>query len=115
MTRSTTLLFFCLAAFVVNAPSVQGLAFVASMMRVPTVGPVAALKFLGRRGRNQPSSSSPMDGSGTVLKAQANVLSTKEIYKFGADDDASVKAMRNEMVDIVYQRSMQRLDGFATQ
>lgn len=111
--RLTTLLLFCMAAFAVNAPSVQGLAFVASTMRVPTVGPVAALKFLGRRGRNQPSS--PVDGSATVLSAQADVLATKETYKFGADDDASVKAMRNEMVDIVYQRSMQRLDGFATQ
>ena len=112
--RLTTLILACMAAFTIDAPSVQGLAFVASMMRVPTVGPVAALKLLGRgRGRTQPVSL--MEGPVTVLDAQSGVLNTKDdTYKFGADDD-SVKAMRNEMVDIVYQRSMQRLDGFATQ
>ena len=110
MMRLTTLALFCLAAFAVNAPSAEGLAFVASMMRIPTIGPVAALKSFGRM-RTQPSK---MDWPVTVLSQSARVdaVAKDSTYQFGSDD-ASVKAMRNEMVDIVYQRSLERLDGFA--
>lgn len=96
-------------------PKTEGLAFVASAMRSPMVGPVAALKSLGRV--RSPTPTTAADGP-IVLNAGAirneEVESSKSVlnsYEFGKDDD-SVRAMRSEMVDLVYQRSLDRLDSF---
>jgi len=108
MMRLTSFILLSLATIAIHAHSVHGLAFVASMMRVPTVGPVATLKSLGRS-RPRSTMTSTLDGAATTAVLD-EIPPKQDTTSF---DDESVRAMRNEMVDIVYQRSLERLNGFA--
>ena len=102
--------------FVTFLSSVQGLAFVTGIMR-PIVNPVAAMKSMRQRvpvmiAQNQ-ESNKPTFLSNT---AQANdeVANSKPSQvvdaAFGLDD--STRAYRSEMLDLVYARSMDRMDSF---
>ena len=95
--------------------SAEALAFVTSLSRTPLATPVAALKSLGRR---QSKQSSIVDHGPTIIFSAAGSIPSEEstdngsnnIFEFGIDDDA-VRAMRSQMVDIVYQRSLERLNS----
>ena len=94
--------FFLLVALLALLPTTNGLAFVASSMRTFTKGgPFAALEM---RSQVAPKPPSPM----TVDEQNEDGTSPDKSI-------SSVQAMRDEMRDIVYQRSLQRLDSFDDQ
>ncbi|CAB9523149.1 expressed unknown protein [Seminavis robusta] len=117
MMRLSNLILLALATLI---PASEGLAFVASFMRAPTVGPVAALKHWGRR---SPTTTTPIHQSPVVLgvvgdnpnQEMGAAAEKMPIYEFGNEDDSSVRDMRSQMVDLVYQRSLDRLSGFDKQ
>ena len=93
MTISQCLLIF-LVALASFLPSVQGLAFVASSLRTQTQGgPFAALAMRPLQQEEQISEE------------------CSESRRIG-EEGISVQEMRSEMVDIVYQRSLERLNYF---
>ena len=107
MIRSVSVLLFALL------PAVHSLAFVTTSSSTRSLGGFAAFK---------PTNQVPKGDNSVVLHALAiknDVEPSKHIieeYEFvNEDDDSMVKEMRNEMVDIVYQRSLERLTGFDSQ
>lgn len=111
MMRPTTLLFAFLFVVATMAPSVEGLAFVAGIMRSP-INPVAAIRTL-RRSTPPP----PTALTGTTVPShdeseEAKVKpSAVTVAAFGCD--STVEAYRNEMRSLVYERSLDRIDEFS--
>ena len=109
-------LFVLIVATTFLSTSVEGLAFVTGIMR-PIVNPVAA--FRRQRQVSAPIISTFLSTAATaddeVLAAVfAPVTATvQSAPKIGFGSDESTRACRSEMLDLVYQRSLDRMDSFA--
>lgn len=100
---------FFLLVLVALVPAIQGLALVPSSM---AFGRLAALKPIGRP-RASPSPTVTLNAR--TIQSDDKPLPISDNYVFGNEDDSNVQAMRSEVVDLVYQRSLERLDGFNNQ
>lgn len=97
--------FVFLLALAAYVPTITGLAFLTSSLRTQTAGgPFAALTLRSQVGID-PSVSQ---------KGYTNDVSKETTDGIRKRDETrcAVQATRSEMVDIVYQRSLQRLNSF---
>lgn len=100
---------FCVAALLLI--QVEGLAFVTAI-----VNPVATLRAVNPirifSGAGLPKES-------FVLQSHSGVASTKGLLSDekpkADDDDVMVRVQRSQMVDLVYERSLERMNSFATE
>lgn len=108
MTKLTATLVLLFATFF---SSVEGLAFVTGIMR-PIVTPVAAMR---QRAATAPAITTSLSTAANADEVSGPTAATKvDVAKkgvFGSDD--STRAYRSEMLDLVYQRSLDRMDSFA--
>jgi hypothetical protein len=109
MMRFTSMLLLALSVLAASIPRAEGLAFVASVART-NVNPIAAFKSLGRA-RAAADTSSTILGAGPS-QADAPKSDRSYISEFGRDE--STARVQDEMRDLVYQRSLERMNGFSS-
>lgn len=96
--------------------SVEGLAFVTGIMR-PIVNPVAAA-FRRQRQASAPTflstaATADEDVLAAVFATASPLLEAAAAPQVVFGSDASTRACRSEMLDLVYQRSLDRMDSFS--
>jgi len=110
MFKSTLIAAFMLVLFSANMmDSVEGLAFVVARI----VNPIAALKALGSS-RESASAlrSQHTDSMRPILPQDIAVVQTMtKPHDFSHDDD-TIRNHRSAIVDLVYERSLERMNGF---
>lgn len=117
---------FVAVLFVSSVGNTEGLAFVTSIMRTPI--PLLALNPLkilaNRKSASTPSpSTAAVSSTVSALQAHGEALPLQKQQVGGAAttsddfvmDDASLRTFRSEVVDLVYARSLDRMNGFASE
>ena len=114
----TSILFFAMALVYLQVEQVQGLAFVTAVVNPIALRAVNPLRFFSKS--PTPSTATITADAKSALMAHPSLSSAKPTKKKSSNEqfivsDESMRLERSQMVDLVYERSLERMNSFSTQ